>query len=785
MILLKKAIRSMLRHKRAYISCIILMAIGVWTYTVMNSALTEIDSGKELYYEEKRLADAFATVAQIPKSDLGRLEEIEGIDQVDGRLVQTGRVLLEEEVDYIVRLKMISTIPGENDLRLNAYDFEGNDLSKYNDILLGYDFYVAGDYIPGDSITMMVNQRTYDFNVTGSIYSPEYVYIVENPGELFSDTTRFNVAYVSEELMMSMLGMEGVYNDLAFMLEEGYVYDDVKDQLEYALKKYDLISLIPKDDMLSYVMMEEEIDGGQSMSTTIPMAFVGMAAVVLYLMMRRIIEQDRTQIGIMSAFGYGKWTILFHYITYGLFTGVTGAILGLGVAYVTIGPYMNIYLEYYKLPIEAVVNDYSYFYIGGFWSIVGGGIGAYFGARHLAKLKPADAMRPKPPAEVKGDITGKMPWLRHLLTSRGFMAVRNIERNKIRSGFVIIGIMFSFSMIVMTGTMTGLMDSMFFNQFTHVLKYDAEIVLTESMPYEQGIDAALSLEEVSYAEGIYKFPGELHKGHESYGTFIVGIKDGNYLYKLYDDDLHINYPLPKDGIVLTHNIAKNLDVSKGDYVYLDSPYLDEEVKVYVSDVVTQAVSATAFMDLEFLSDLMGQNLQVSSIIVNSRDTNAIRNEFLYSDSVQKVEDKAKTLEFYEELLGSYDVMFVVMQWIGAILAFTIIYNTAAISMSERSREYATLRVLGLTIKEVREIMSFEYWVLCFFGILAGIPFARFLNVSLINSIDIEAFSWPAAIPSDAYLLGVVGCMIAVAFSNMSTVRAIKRLSMVEVLKERE
>lgn len=784
MILLKKAVRSMLRHRRAYISCIILMAIGVWTYTVMNTALMEIDAGKELYYADRRLADAFATVAQIPKNDLERLEEIEGIDQVDGRLIQVGRVVFEDEVDYVVRLKLISTIPGQNDLRLNAYELTGEDIRHMNDILVGSDFHAANDFQPGDRLKILLNQRTYDFNVTGSIFSPEYVYIVQNEGEFFSDTTKYNIGYVDEELMMNVLGMEGVYNDLAFMFEDGYTYDDVKDELEYVLESYDLISLIEKEDLLSYTMMEEEISGGQSMSTTIPMAFVGMAAVVLYLMMRRIIEQDRTQIGIMSAFGYSKWTILFHYITYGLFTGFTGAVLGLGIAYVSIGPYMNIYLEYYKLPIEAVVKNYTYFYVGGFWSVVGGGMGAYFGAHHLIQLKPAEAMRPKPPKEVKKDITHALPWLKHILTSRGYMAVRNIVRNKIRSGFVIMGIMFSFSMIVMTGVMTGLMDSMFFNQFSHVLQYDAEVALEVSVPYEQGVQEALNLDEVTYAEGIYEVPVLMHNGHEQYGTFIIGISENSQLYKIYDDDLKVNLPLPDDGIILTGSVAKNLGVKKGDYIYATSAYFEDE-KLYVTDVVTQAVSALGYTEIDFLSALTEQDTQATSIILNSRDTNAIRNEFLYSDIVMKVEDKSKTLEFYEELLGSYDTMFVVLQWIGAVLAFTIIYNTAAISMSERSREYATLRVLGLTIKEVKEIMSFEYWVLCFFGILAGIPFARFLNVSLINSVDIDAFSWPAAIPPDAYLLGVIGCILAVAFSNMSTVRAIKKLSMVEVLKERE
>jgi len=163
----------------------------------------------------------------------------------------------------------------------------------------------------------------------------------------------------------------------------------------------------------------------------------------------------------------------------------------------------------------------------------------------------------------------------------------------------------------------------------------------------------------------------------------------------------------------------------------------------------------------------------------------IRETLLYSDQIQKIEDKAKTLELYESMLGSYDFLLVIMQIVAITIGFTIIYNTAVISMSERSREYATLRVLGLHVKEVKEIMSFEYWLLCFVGIILGIPFTRLLNYGLVNSIDVDAFSWPANVSTEAYIIGAIGCIIAVAIANLTSVKAIKKLDLVEVLKERE
>lgn len=523
----------MLRHKKAYLSCIALMALGVWTYTTMNTALVEIEVGKEGYYEDYRLADAFATVSQIPKSSLTKLEEIEGIKRVDGRLTSVVRVLVPDDTDNVYRVKLISTQIGMNDERLNAYVLTGGDLQALDDILIGKDFYEARAYEHGDHVQILANQRLFDFRVTGSILSPEYVYIVEKETELFSDKTKYNIAYADENIMMHMLGMEGAYNDLAFMLEEGYTYDDVKNQLEYKLKAFGLITLYEQEDLISYIMLDQEIEGGKSMSTSLPMSFVAMAAVVLYLMLKRIIEQDRTQIGILKAFGYSDMTVLFHYLFFGLVTGALGAFLGIVISYASIGPYIDFYLVYYQMPIEATVTNYIYYITGGILSVGGGLAGAYFGAKGIIKLKPADAMRPVAPKAVKKDITHFLPFLKHVLTSRGYMAARNSVRNKVRSIFVVVGIMFSFSMMAIIGMTNGMLDTMFFNQFNHVLKYDAEIALAGDVPYEQSVQSITALDGVTYAEGILKVPVLLHKGHKMSGTTIVGIRDGDYLYKAY------------------------------------------------------------------------------------------------------------------------------------------------------------------------------------------------------------------------------------------------------------
>ncbi|MDR2940048.1 MAG: ABC transporter permease, partial [Clostridiales bacterium] len=154
-------------------------------------------------------------------------------------------------------------------------------------------------------------------------------------------------------------------------------------------------------------------------------------------------------------------------------------------------------------------------------------------------------------------------------------------------------------------------------------------------------------------------------------------------------------------------------------------------------------------------------------------------------NIASIENSSQTLQSYLNMLSTYTGLIWVMNILAIIVAFAIIYNTSVISLSEREREFATLRVLGLQIKEVSEIMSFEYWVLCFFGIILGFPFNDFLKLQMSNMIEVEMFSIPTYTPPEAYVNAIVGCIAAVFISNFTASRNIKKFDMVEVLKERE
>jgi len=161
-------------------------------------------------------------------------------------------------------------------------------------------------------------------------------------------------------------------------------------------------------------------------------------------------------------------------------------------------------------------------------------------------------------------------------------------------------------------------------------------------------------------------------------------------------------------------------------------------------------------------------------------------DFLKESSVVGTIDSVEaTLQQYLDMMGSFSAMYSIMFIMGVAIAFAIIYNTATISLSERQREFATLRVLGLNVDEVCEIIRFEYWVLAAIGMFIGIPMASGLLIGINAMLDTTMMSMPTNISMSAYIMGAVGCIAAIMLSNFSTKQKIKKFNMVEVLKERE
>lgn len=272
----------------------------------------------------------------------------------------------------------------------------------------------------------MVSGKETEFEITGGGISPENIYIIRNIVEMYPDPCHYDVGFVSLRTMENLYGMQDMANSFTFTLQPGYEIQDVKDQVEELLKPYGCYSVYGREDHQSASMLNSELSQLEEMAILLPFLFLFVAAVVLYITMHRLIDQQRIQIGTMLSLGITGRQIGLHYLGYGLLIGVIGGAVGGLLGNFGASPLVAYYRQYYNLP-DAIAGDFlKYLY----WeSCLPGtfcGAVSFLCAKNLTGLSPADALRPPAPKSAKATLAERIPGFIKLFTVPGIMALRSI-----------------------------------------------------------------------------------------------------------------------------------------------------------------------------------------------------------------------------------------------------------------------------------------------------------------------------------------------------------------------
>lgn len=784
MILFKKAMRSVWRGKRSYIACVILMGIGVMVYTAFNLLFINLNFAKDKMYEDQRFADAFAKVRGIPLNAADSLD-VDGVAETQGRIAADARVLIPGKEEKIITLRIHSFDPAQAE-PLNAFLITRGTSPGENEILVGEPFFKANGLSAGDNLTTIINGKRIDFIISGAAQSPEYVYAIPDTGQLMPDNEAFGFAFVTYEQLASVTGEQGLANLLAFRLDDGAGFDNVKSQLEDALAPYGLISLYGRKDHPSAEMLNQELKSLGGMSTSMPMLFILIAVVILYIMLKRVIEQERGSIGTLKAFGYSDAQVLSHYMCYGLIAGGAGGLTGCALGLMMSGGFTQIYLDFFNLPALKAAANPVFLLNGMLISLASGAFGAFMGTRSVLKLNPSEAMRPPTPHIMKNDIFSSLPFLKTLLASNGFMAMRNIERNRFRSLFIVMGVALSFSLIGFTSSYPDMMDKMLIEQFTKVLLYDVKISLKEPKAYTGAIEAALGIGGISAAEAVLDVPAEIRSRNLSEQLAITALESDSKLQRIYDSEGGFYLRPPEGGLIISDMLANKIGAKRGDTLMVKTPYTGtDEIPVPVLGIVNENLGMTAYMELGAMCGLLGVPKSVNSILLSTPDARNVKLALDSADNVSAVTNQEDTRKIYDDMTRSYSSIYTMLNLAGMAVAYAIIATTSSISLSERKREYATLRVLGMNPREIAKILGFEYWLLAIIGIIPGIPLVRALKTGMSSMVDTSMFTIPLSTPLNCYLTAAAGCLFTVAACNYLSSRQIAKFDMVDVLKERE
>ncbi len=786
--LLRKALRDLRGHLGSYLACAMVMAIGVIFYSSMSQVISNIPVVQQDFYRQYRFADVFAQVNSIPVSRVERLTAIEGIQKASGRLTVTARLVADSQ-DNNATLKLISYDPAETDRLNDIYVTKGEAPSAGSyGICLNEAFYKANSLKRGDSIELALGGRRVNFTVCGTVQTPEYIYIMPE-GSLMPDDKNYGIAYVPADVLEALLNRRGEANDISFALKSGVTYDDVEQELKTALAPNGLIQLLSRADQASHSMLDQEIAGLRSMVGVVPFLFLMVGALIMSVVMKRIVEQQHAQIGLMKAYGYSNREVLTHYAIYGVVIGLMASIIG-GALGATVAGYMAaLYTTYFYMPgISGSFSLSNVLMLSAMALFFGAGASLY-GARGVLKLTAAESMHPPAPPSGKPILLERLQAVWKLLRTTTQLSLRNLFRSRVRSVLTWIGLTICYALIAAVFAFSPMVDLMMTDNFTEVQRYDLKAGLVE-MTNARPLETALShMQGVETVEAVLEIPLTIRKGAVEKDAALLALPSEGTLYRLFDEK---NSPVstPKEGVVLTYRMAKKLGVQVGDSILLDIPYPDKEVHVPVAALCEQYTSNYVVIDRAYLSSQLHMPQFATSAMIkmapgNPAATDQLIQHLNNASNIASVMSIAQMRDNMNELMKTSMSSLYVMAVMAVFAGFAIVYNASVVILSERIRELASMRVLGFSLGETVQVVALEQLLLVTGGILAGIPLAGATMQALADSVATDLYSMPAIVPVSSHLTCIL-CLLAAWFAAvLITARKVRRTSMADVLKGRD
>jgi len=782
----RKLRRDLWRLRGQVLAIALVMASGVG---VLVMALTTVESLEETalaYYERYRFADVFARVERAPEHLAGRLREIPGVQSVETRVVRTA-VLDIAGFDEPVIGQLVST-PERVEPQLNRLALRQGRYPRIggpDEAVLSEPFAQAHGLGVGDRLRAVINGRWRELTVVGIALSPEYVYAI-GPGALMPDDRRFGVLWMGHEALQAAFDLDGAFNDVSLALLRGTDPEFVVDRVDRLLDRYGGVGAYARSDQLSNWFLMNEIVQLRTLSTILPTIFLAVAAFLTHMVLGRLIAVERSEIGLLKAFGYGNRDIALHYTRFVLGIGAVGVALGWVVGY-WLGLYdTRVYAEFYHFPFLLFRPGPRPFVIAAVVSLGAALVGALGAVRAAAALPPAEAMRPPAPPLFRRTALSRLGWVQRLDQPTRIL-LRQVLRWPVRSFITAAGIAMSVAVLVTSMQWLDAINHMVNVYFLEAQAQDLSVGFAQPRSSEVTRDLA-RLPGVQTTEPMRSVAAKLRRGWRVEREALQGLPARQELYRVYDAEGRA-LELPPGGVVISTMLAKLLDVRVGERITVE--VLEGRRPVFDVPVVATFetyIGSPAYMDIEALGRLMRERPSVTAVHlrVDERERATLFRELKALPRVASITVKEAAVQTFRDTMAETINIFVSFFIVfSCALAFGVTYNAARISLSERGRELATLRVLGFTRAEISYILLGEVALLTFVALPLGCAFGFVLASLIVTAFETELYRVPLVVLPSTYGWAMAIGVSATAVSAFMVRRRVDRLDLIAVLKTRE
>ena len=549
--------------------------------------------------------------------------------------------------------------------------------------------------------------------------------------------------------------------------------------------------VLGRETNTGYVCFESDSSIVEGIANVFPVFFFLVAALVCMTTMNRMVEEQRTQIGVLKALGYGEARIMGKYLFYSGSAAFTGCVAGY-LAGIRLFPLViwQAYGVMYRFGGIVYAFDWATAVLCLAASLLCSMGTTWASCRHELREVAAELMRPKSPKAGKRIFLEWIPFIWNRMKFLHKVSVRNIIRYKRRFLMMVIGISGCTALLLTGFAIRDSVTTVADRQFEEIQTYAVGVTLKDGVTKEDlslleeldqivadnGGDYGLAVEtsmDLETADGIKSVKLIAAAEPESFGAYF---------------DLHtpagepIAYPQAGE-VVICNKLSERYRIRAGDTITLFNEDR-EELQAVVSGVCENYIYNYVYVNEETYRKATGET-GYQSVYVNlpaEADVYGVGASLMKAEHVTAVAVNRDMLLRVSRMMTSMNyIVFVIIACAGA-LAFIVLYNLNNINITERIREIATIKVLGFYKKETATYVFRENTVLTGIGCAVGLVLGRLLHIYVMHEVDIDMMSFDVHVEPVSYLLSILLTFVFTWLINRIMSGKLDKINMAESLK---
>lgn len=779
----KKLLRDFKSLWAQALAIALVMSCGVAIIILSIGAARSLEITRSAFYERLNFADVFATATRVPRSVVSQLREIQGVSSIEARLAEG--VILDIEGMTEPATGLVLSLPSYRDLTVNKLHIRKGRLpapGTTDEVVIIERFASAHGFEPGNTFHAIINGHRRELKITGVVMSAEFVYAM-GPGDMVPDERRFGVIYMSQKALETDLDMKGAFNNISISTTLGSDIDLIIEEVDRLLKPYAGNGSYAREDQMSHAFLDNELKQLRAMAQVIPPVFLFVSAFLVNMILSRLIQLEREQIGVLKAIGYKPIEVALHYTKLVVWISAVGLVIGF-IAGTWLGQNLTkLYANFFSFPYLLYSWEVDLYIVAAVVGLASALIGSWWAIKKSVDLEAAVAMRPPAPTGYRAGLLSIFNAL-SMFSQLTNMALRHLIRRPIRTLMTTLGIAMAVATLIASTFAYDSIDYMIDTIFYRADRQDAMLGFT-THTHPNAILSVANMPGIIRAEPYRTTTVRVRSNRKSEKLTLMGYPENAELGQVLDKDLEAMEPM-KTGLMLSDRLANKLDVNVGDSVEVVLlNYGDRIENVRVTGIVQSYVGLVAIMNLQAMDRLLPLGPRVSGARI--KIDNAKLKEFYASvkntPAIGSVAVQGLSRQKFRDIIEeNISISMSVYIALAVIISFGVVYNTSRILLSERSRELASLRVMGFTKVEVARVLIIELSIIVLLAQPLGWLIGYVISNLVVLGFETDLFRLPLIMQSDTFGFASLVAISTSIVTALFVARRISSLDMVGVLK---